>query len=124
MIVLVICGLAVARLTRLWRDDAIFENEREWVMGRLDHAMTEQSRWETVAAFLYDLLECPWCVSGWLSIMTVALVDSATSRSVPLPFLSWLAVWWIANLGYWLLELVADRDALAWKDREDRGLTP
>jgi len=122
MTVLLICGLAVARLTRLWRDDAIAEGPRDWVLDRLDTLSADASRRAKVKRWLFALLDCPWCFSGWLSVFAVVLVDSATSRSVDLPVLAWLAVWWIANLGYWLLELVADRDALLWDERRSRGL--
>lgn len=123
MTVLLICGLAVARLTRLWRDDALAEGPRDWVLDRLDTLSADASRRAKVKRWLFALLDCPWCFSGWLSVLAVVLVDSATSRSVDLPVLAWLAVWWIANLGYWLLELVADRDALLWHEREEKDLT-
>lgn len=123
MTVLLICGLAVARLTRLWRDDAIAEGPRDWVFDHLNTLSADASRRAKVKRWLFALLDCPWCFSGWLSVLAVVLVDSATSRSVDLPVLAWLAVWWIANLGYWLLELVADRDALLWHEREEKDLT-
>jgi len=113
MTVLLICGLAVARLTRLWRDDAIAEGPRDWVLDRLDTLSADASRRAKVKRWLFALLDCPWCFSGWLSVFAVVLVDSATSRSVDLPVLAWLA---------WLLELVADRDALLWDERRSRGL--
>lgn len=118
-LLVVLLGLVVARATRLWRDDTISEAPREWVEYRLDNA----GRLAGLRSWLAKLLECPWCLSGWLSILAVVAVDSATSRSVPVPLLSWLAVWQVSNLAYWLTELVADRDALAWAERENRGLT-
>lgn len=118
-LLVVILGMVVARTSRLWRDDTITEGLRGWVEYHLDNA----GRLEGARAWLAEMLGCPWCLSGWLSIFAVVVVDSATSRSVPVPSLSWLAVWWIANLCYWLVELVADRDALAWGERENKGLT-
>ncbi len=122
MTVLLICGLAVARLTRLWRDDALAEGPRDWVLDHLDTLSADASRRAKVKRWLFALLDCPWCFSGWMSLAAVVLVDSATSRSVDLPVLAWLVTWYIANLGYWLLELVADRDALLWDERRSRGL--
>ncbi len=123
MTVLLICGLAVARLTRLWRDDALAEGPRDWVLDHLDTLSADASRRAKVKRWLFALLDCPWCFSGWMSLAAVVLVDSATSRSVDLPVLAWLVTWYIANLGYWLLELVADRDALLWDERQEKDLT-
>lgn len=127
-LLLLILGLVVARATRLWRDDTITENLRERVEGWLADRMEDagragRHRTSWVFQKVGELLECPWCISGWLSILAVVAVDSATSRSVPVPLLSWLAVWQVSNLAYWLTELVADRDALAWAERENRGIT-
>mgnify|MGYP007100078514 CR=1 FL=1 len=122
-LLVVLLGLVVARATRLWRDDAITEGLRSWAEGALtDSITTTYRRGDRLREWANDLLGCPWCLSGWLSILAVAVVDSATSRSVPAPFLIWLAVWQVSNLAYWLTELVADRDALAWAERENKGL--
>ncbi len=118
-LLVVLLGLVVARATRLWRDDTITEGLRGWVEDRL----ANPGRLGALRDWLADLLGCPWCLSGWLSILVVVVVDSATSRSVPVPLLSWLAVWQVSNLAYWLTEYFADRDALAWAERENRGLT-
>ncbi len=121
---ILICGLAVARLTRLWRDDKFMEGARWWVQGLLtDSITTTYRRGDRLREWIDSMLGCPWCFSGWLSLFAVILVDSATSRSVDLPVLAWLVTWYIANLGYWLLELVADRDALLWHEREEKDLT-
>lgn len=118
-LLLIILGLVVARATRLWRDDSITEPLRD----RFESAMDAAGRLEGFRAWLLEGSMCPYCISGWLSILAVMAVDSATSRSVPVPFLSWLAVWQVSNLAYWLTELVADRDALAWAERENKGIT-
>lgn len=122
MTLLLICGLAVARLTRLWRDDTITETARDWVDDRLATFTNETGRRARMKRWLSKMLWCPWCFSGWLSAGVVIVVDSATSRGVAVPALAWLAVWWIGNLGYWLLELVADHDALAWHEREEKDI--
>ena len=121
---IVLLGFVVARVTRLWRDDKITANLRDGVDSWLDDRYDETNRlW---AKWLYgkvsELLECPWCLSGWLSILAVVAVDSATSRSVPVPLLSWLAVWQVSNLVYWLTECFADADALLYDRRKNRGI--
>lgn len=124
-LLVVLLGLVVARATRLWRDDTITAGVRDATEGWLEDRFHEAKRRQTVWVYakVSELLECPWCISGWLSILAVVAVDSATSRSVPVPFLIWLAVWQVSNLAYFLTELVADRDAIAWAERENRGLT-
>lgn len=117
---LLLLGLAVARAVRLWRDDVIAEGARDYVDSLLE--VDDESRWFGFTNWLSELLGCPWCLSAWLSAAAVIFADSATSRSVDLPVFFWLATWWTSNLAYWLLELIADRDALAWREREDKGL--
>lgn len=125
-LLVLLLGLAVARATRLYRDDSMTEGLRERVTGWLDYHGTADRhrprRWRHGFDWLSEMLGCPWCLSGWLSILAVVVVDSATSRSVPVPFLSWLAVWWVSNIAYWLVELVADRDALAYWERKNKGI--
>lgn len=48
-------------------------------------------RWKWVPDWLADLLSCPWCASGWVSLAVV--VTTAIMVGVPLPILVWLAVW-------------------------------
>lgn len=123
MTVLLICGLAVARLTRLWRDDKFMEGARWWVQGLLtDSITTTYRRGDRLREWIDSMLGCPWCFSGWLSLFAVILVDSATSRSVDLPVLAWLAVWYTSNVCYWGLEVLADADALLWHRRGEHDI--
>jgi len=116
-------GLAAARLTRLWRDDALTEGLR----GRVDDWLTvdfdDQSRWARFSDWLSTMLECSWCLSVWIAGAMVLFVDSATPRSVDLPLISWFAACWVAIAAYWLAELIADHDSLAWNERENKGLS-
>lgn len=48
-------------------------------------------RWKWVPAWLSDLLSCPWCASGWVSLTLVVAV--AFTVGVPAPVLVWPAVW-------------------------------
>ena len=116
--VIVVVGLAAARVVRLWRDDAITEGLRE----RWTNRLTTGERLMGLKEWLLDLSECPWCLSAWVTAAFIIAGDSATSRSVDLPFLAWLASWWVACVGYWLAELIADRDALAYWERKNKGI--
>lgn len=119
--IIVIVGLAGARATRLWRDDKIAQMPRDFAEGWL-LGWGEGKRMMGLRMWVLDLLECPWCLSAWVTGAFMVVIDSATSRSVDLPFLSWLAAWWVACAAYWLVELIADRDSLAWHERESKGL--
>lgn len=47
--------------------------------------------WEWVPAWLSELVSCPWCASGWLSLGVVAASDAVLG--VPSPVLMWGGVW-------------------------------
>lgn len=49
------------------------------------------TRWKWVPTWLADLLSCPWCASGWISLALVTAV--ALTVGVPAPVLVWPAVW-------------------------------
>lgn len=108
--IFLIAALAVARLTRLVRDDTIFEGPRGWVYEWLSRQDRGVRHW------LYTLLRCPWCVSGWLAAGATAAADHW--YSVPLPALWWLACWWVACFAYWLIELTAETHDEIWRKRE------
>lgn len=132
-------GLAVARATRLWRDDKITARPRAWVNDRLevykghfeggvwDRKWIDRpdplNRRERLRDWLATLLECPWCLSGWLAAGAVVMLDSATPRSIPMPVLAWLGAWWVACAAYWLLEVLADTDSILYHEREQRGIS-
>ena len=108
---LVLLALATARATRLIRDDTVFDRPRGWLLERLtrkDHG---------IGHWFYELLRCPWCVSGWLAAAAVAITDRY--GSVELPGLAWLAVWWGACFAYWLVELIAESHDEIWRNRDD-----
>ena len=54
------------------------------------------TRWKWVPDWLADLLSCPWCASGWVSLAMVVIV--AVTVGVPLPILVWPAVWGAGSL--------------------------
>lgn len=54
------------------------------------------TRWKWVPAWLSDLLSCPWCASGWISLAVITAV--AFTVGVPAPVLIWPAVWAAGSL--------------------------
>lgn len=117
--VVLVAGLAAARVVRLWRDDIIAEGLRT----RMEAFGSRPGRLAGLRGWVLTLTECPWCLSAWVSAGFIVAADSATSRSIDIPFLSWLAAWYVACFAYWLAELVADKDSLAWHDRESKGIS-
>lgn len=93
---LFLLGAAVGRLTRLIVDDTILDRPRCWFVPKLP-------------CFLQDLVGCPWCISGELSILAVIWYWS--TRSLEAPFAHMLAVWWVACATYWLTEFLAAKTA-------------
>lgn len=102
---LIVLGAVTARLTRLVRDDTILDGPR----GRLQVWLSDGGR---VRAWFDKMLWCPWCVSGWIAIAATLIAD--WQGPVPLPGLFWLAVWWAGNLGYWTVELIAEKHEQIW----------
>jgi hypothetical protein len=53
-------------------------------------------KWSWVPEWLSDLVSCPWCASGWVSLAVVVAV--AVTVGVPAPVLVWPAVWGAGSL--------------------------
>jgi len=68
-----------------WVGDVILDEESGTPVQRYVH----RAGW--VPQWLADLLSCPWCASGWVSLAVTAVV--AATVGVPAPLLVWLAVW-------------------------------
>lgn len=64
---LLVYALAIARLTGLVTVDSITENARHALISWLD------DRPKTFGAAIATLIECPWCVSIWVSIVVAPL---------------------------------------------------
>lgn len=58
-------------------------------LGTQEARWVERSSW--VPYWLSELISCPWCVSGWVSLALVAA--TAATTGVPAPLLVWPAVW-------------------------------
>ena len=89
--VLVVLSLASYRITRFLIEDDLIETPRGWLKTKIykpnPDTLKPASR---LRIKLVDLLECPYCMSVWISAAAVAL--ACWTWSVPQPFWSWLAV--------------------------------
>lgn len=87
-LLLLVLTLGTYRITRLLVKDDFppIRAPREWIKRH-------GPEWTA------ELVTCPWCVSGWVSMAAVAA--AAHYGNVPLPVLCWPAVWagaaWIAH---------------------------
>lgn len=95
----VILGLVVYRVTRFFLKDSMIENQRDWVYSKLVGDMTKQSAWRDK---LYELLDCPYCFSVWVSGGGTLVMMHY--RSVPLPLYEWLCGSTIALVIWHFLE--------------------
>jgi hypothetical protein len=68
LLVLLIYGLAVTRLTGIITQDTITEPIRERIVARLDN------RPHTLGQTITTLLNCPWCAGMWVCIVATPLV--------------------------------------------------
>lgn len=95
----ILLSLATFRVTRLiTRDDfpPVY-----WARTKIQNMRPEHTQGEGAKAhwefwWLGELVSCPWCASGWVSLIAVFGVDVVLS--LPLPWLWWLAVWGAAAL--------------------------
>jgi hypothetical protein len=79
-------GLVVYRVTRFFLRDSLIDEPREWVYQKILGDITKETWWRDK---LYELLDCPYCLSIWFSGAVVVVADRYTS--VPLPVFAWLA---------------------------------
>lgn len=107
----VVLTFTVMRVTRfIWMDDLIKEprvalkgwlqlghipddivgtpNMEEW----LNTYHNEHPRRELFRRKAFDLIDCGWCISIWVSALTVVAVYLFTDVSLPLPVFWWLAL--------------------------------
>ncbi len=86
------------RIVGGWRD--VTEQEREAGISDGADEDGQSLKFNVPVAWspfwLRELLSCPWCASGWLSLILVA--GTAICVSVPLPVLFWLASWALGSL--------------------------
>jgi hypothetical protein len=101
-VLLVVLSGVVYRVGRFVVLDTLIEELRWATLNRLASIRTDEGerivleehelgRLPLWRKKLYDLLSCPYCITGWVSAGAVAL--ATVWVPVPLPWFTWLAVW-------------------------------
>jgi len=91
-------AFATARVARFIHADTLIETPRNHLLTWL---IEPRDGWRgAVGNKLAELLDCPWCISVWVSLCAVLVIDWGTSYSIPLPViwvpaLSMLAVMFV-----------------------------
>jgi hypothetical protein len=112
----IILAATVSRVTRFIVFDSLIDVQREWVLRKLkppaelpvitgdEPIGTEfewtppQTRFKVLRDKLATLIDCPWCVSIWVSAATLWATYLFTEVTVPLPVFYWLALSMVATL--------------------------
>jgi hypothetical protein len=94
LILTIVLGLVVYRVTRFVILDELIDTPRDAVMNWL---MTRRRRW---GPYMVKLIGCPWCASVWISAGAVALTMLLTNHEIIMPVWLWLAVAAVAVLVY------------------------
>jgi hypothetical protein len=94
LILIVVLGLVVYRVTRFIVLDTLIETPREAVHNWL---MTRKGWWGPKIA---ELVGCPWCVSVWVSAGAIAATEWFTDTDVIMPVWAWLGAAAVAVLAY------------------------
>lgn len=88
------------RLAGGWRPLTTDEREHQGDLGHIqlingvDQRYIRRHKWSP--PWLGDLVSCPWCASGWLSLgITIGV---ASTIGVPAPALVWPAIWAVSAL--------------------------
>lgn len=80
----VLLGAAAYRVGRFIVLDTMFEGTRDRVIGAL-----ESRSHKLVFSKLFDLLQCPFCITVWTSL--AATLVAVFGAGVPYPLLVWAA---------------------------------
>lgn len=100
LVLLIICGLATFRITRLITTDDFppIARPRNWITGE-PYWVDSESKWhyphETASwprHWFGDLITCPWCAGGWVSLGIILALALFTPRDAAL--VDWVLLWW------------------------------
>ncbi len=94
--------LCVYRLTRLIVEDSILNPARDWLLRQ-----TNRPRTGKTAAWVYDLIDCPWCTSVHVALW--ALVASWAAGMDVYGLVGFGALWWALAGAAGLVTAVEDR---------------
>ena len=103
----VLMSFAVYRVTRLALLDSWIDGTRTKVYEKILAPLSEEDRFlvlsihqeevlESIPAWrkkAYQLLSCPYCFSGWVSLAVLIGVDVITDADFPGWFLWWMGIW-------------------------------
>jgi hypothetical protein len=84
LLTVLVLAFVVYRITRFLIKDTLIDGQRQWVHSKI--LGVNPKAWRDK---LYELIDCPYCLSVWIAAGTVAATDAFTS--VPLPVLAWLS---------------------------------
>lgn len=93
-LLLLAMSLVIYRVTRLVIVDELIAGTRIWVRNKLV-ASQKDRLWRRKMEYL---IRCPYCVSWWITIPTVAITDQFTIIQLP-----WLlgGAAWALSLAWW-----------------------
>lgn len=92
----VIFSLVTYRATRFLIEDSLIDTPRDWLKktvimrGKIPGVRYNPNPTPAWRSKLYELTECPYCVSVWVALASVGCAR-LTGASVPQPFWVWLA---------------------------------
>lgn len=102
---IVLLSLSTYRVTRFFLRDTLIDQPREWVYMKLlrpnETAIGKGQKWRDK---VYELLDCPYCLSVWVAGFSVLAVTF--HLPVPLPVFAWLA----ASAGAMIVWRFVERD--------------
>jgi hypothetical protein len=102
-------SLVAFRVTRFILEDSLIEEPREWVRRKLIGMPSSMAKPMPVwRRKLLEIVECPWCMSVWVSAGTVALAFFTWDAPRPPLFWEWLFVCGASIILYHLAEKLAD----------------
>ena len=93
LVLVIVLSAVTYRISRFLLLDTLIDTPREKVMVWLEEHPGR------VWAKMYELLDCPWCITIWIAAGVVAL-QVLVVEDVPVPVWTWLAVatgslvWW------------------------------
>ena len=101
-------SLVAFRVTRFILEDSLIEEPREWLRRKLigipKGINVPMPVWRRK---LLEIIECPWCMTVWVSAGTVGLASVTWDAPRPPLFWEWLAVCAGSVILYWLAETLA-----------------
>jgi Protein of unknown function (DUF1360) len=103
----ILLSLAAFRITRFILEDSLIEEPRDWLKRRVQGKVADQRSLALWRRKVLELLECPWCMSVWISAGTVVLASFTWNAPRPPLFWEWLFVCGGSIIAYLVAEKLA-----------------